>query len=364
MAENIAEDMKYLSGTLVKVFVTKVYKDTGNVVQSYGAETKEMWLEDCIAISWQTRQPKIPVYGHASHFYDAVMGGNVQVVGQIAMVLDYPSKFYNAIMKQPQATSNEPKSAFNMTEFHDLKTDVNAGGFNIIIIYGNVPYDELLGRNLTSNSRGLTGERIVDVHIDGVSNAISQDDNPVMKVLSFTAKRTETLNFEQATTSYSNRLFDVFNEQLQTEKKRIVATFYTMQTEMNVVDSSVQIDITPETDLRTIARTASVSLGLSSTDPMLLIISIAGDLGPYANYFKRQSTGELTNIIAGDLPKTPDTISVSNDNVMREGDITRGLGQNEYVKNIIWQGKYREIDDPTFEKISTTLQRRLMSLNQ
>ncbi len=341
MAENVAEDMKYLSGTLVKVFVTKVYKDTGNVVQDYGAEAQEIWLEDCIAISWQTRQPKIPVYGHASHFYDAVMGGNVQVVGQIAMVLDYPSKFYNAIMKQPRSTSNEPKSAFNMTEFHDLKTDVNAGGFNIIIIYGNVPYDELLGHNITSNSRQLTGERIVDVHIDGVSNAISQDDNPVMKVLSFTAKRTETLNFDQATTAYSNRLFDVFNEQLQEQQKRIVATFSTMPTDM-VESTSVSINIlSPDTsELRTAAKSARSSLGLQETDPMFLIISIVGDLGPYADYFRRQSTGVPTNITAGDPAQKPK------------------------MDNVIWQGKYKESDDPTFEKISTTLRRRFMSLNQ
>jgi len=340
---NEAQETRYLSGTLVKVFVTKVYKDTGNTVQDYGAEAQEMWLEDCVAISWQTRQPKIPVYGHASHFYDAVMGGNVQVNGQIAMVLDYPSKFYNAIMTPQANAPRNPKSAFNMTEFHDLKTDATAGSFNIIIIYGNVPYEDILSMNLTNSTqdRKIYGERIVGVHIDGVSSTIAQDDNPLMKVLSFTAKRTETLNFDQAITSYSNRLFDVFNEQTLAPQQKIIATFSTMPTEMNVADASVQFEINEaRNNLKEIARSAQVSLGLKDADPMFLIISIADDLGPYADYFKRQSTGEFTNIIAGDPTRKPKS------------------------SNLIWQGKYREIDEPAFEKLSYTLQRRLMSLNQ
>lgn len=311
---------KYLSGSLVKIFVTKLSKDIGNRGTGYGADASEKWMEDCVAISWQTRQAKVPVYGHASYYYDGIMKGNIQVAGQFAIALNEPDRLYDTLLVNKQndnlATIKEADktrniSPYHMIEFHDNRSIDHGGTFNIVVIYGSVPYDQLSNMNIdTTGSPALKGERIVDVHIEGVSNTIAQDDNALIKVYSFVGKKVELLDSSNSVAAYSNRLFDVFNER-QYGWKVTFSTSDGMRQTFTFTERP-----TSET-INVIGIQTAAEQGI---DPSTMTVTIApgNTATPDIETATRQITGNLASVRDGDRLTERATVTTTQFNVNPE----------------------------------------------
>lgn len=194
-------DTNYKTGAQVSVFIGPI------------------WLEECTHIQWTTSSNATPVHGYASRFYNTILQGNHQIVGQMAIAFketDYlyrtikefekinlkdtnirtisdvisrgRSRFLNTLLsyRARQAVNGIPnledqgptsRSIEDITRYVDyvinrriLDIEHNHGLFDIAIIYGNYKEGDFALRSF------------VDCHIVGTGQSIQQDDGVIIEV--------------------------------------------------------------------------------------------------------------------------------------------------------------------------------------
>lgn len=185
-------------------------------------------IVEASAISYNINESKFPLYGYSSRFYNAIARGNVLVTGNLAINFihqNYLSKViqyaYNALSSgvepynvqqaldifnaltatediideaELDAVADSLKSEFwgaanNLKDGKRLHTTLNPhdnfNGIDIEIIFGE--------QNLGSNTSGVTGVLLQDVHFTGRSDVISISEEALVEVYPFIARDVRSL---------------------------------------------------------------------------------------------------------------------------------------------------------------------------
>lgn len=172
-------------------------------------------VTDCFGISWELSNSKRPIYGYNSTHFDAIAKGQVIVLGNLLFNYKTPNVLSYYLQAHYAMTGGS-------TDSFDYETDPNGstelGGLNlsrdkrrspyainsrpdqfsdtdglldpidIHIRYGN-PEREFLDRNLIETYQDSNSVILRNVHFIGESQSIMADDQPILEVYKFIARK-------------------------------------------------------------------------------------------------------------------------------------------------------------------------------
>lgn len=197
----------YYSGTQVSVFIG------------------DIWVDDCVSISWQKSHNRNPVYGYGSQHFDLMPKGTILVTGELAINFREPNylnmilkryanfnsesgetaqgtkeKIDRAIKENRASFPNDPRvnldlffnadpekaklvqaglvenfSSTTSTKSNRIIERMNHNSFNITIGYGDLTSDPI-------------GQKINSVQLMSQGKAINPDGRNILEVYSFIAR--------------------------------------------------------------------------------------------------------------------------------------------------------------------------------